>query len=259
MWDTRAAGLMVLRCPSLPKSSPYPESTITLQPSKTMFHPDDIELILQMTGLPVEDLPKGFEQEYETRLRMLHRSGSSSAMTSTHLIPLLREYLVGPPDTLVSKTNDWAKVPGGTEIEVVDAASGRSRTAKLIGVVSLGSVAIRFDGESEIHEVANHSVSLSDNYVPDLKMPDASDDDDEPVAPPPKAPAKGKARAKKADPPPEPPSIDWNEIENGELVLVGDAKVDGIFASCNDDGTLCVVVDGVKGSYPVDQVALSPF
>lgn len=225
-----------------------------------MFHPDDIELILQMTGLPVEDLPKGFEQEYETRLRMLHRSGSSSAMTSIHLIPLLREYLLGPPETLISKVNDWAKVPGGTEIEVVDAASGKSRLAKLIGVVSLGSVAIRFDGEPEIHEVPNHSVSLSDNYVPDLKMPTVSDADDEPAPPLKKAVAK-KASAKKSGPPPklDPPQIEWNEVGAGEPVLVGADRKDGQFVGVNTDGTLNVIVGDTTECYSIDQVVLSPF
>jgi len=114
-----------------------------------MMHPTDVEMIRQMTGLPV--VPEKLETEYMAWLGLKHLAGQSGALGVGLLVPLLRQHGYHPrhvkQEAPQGLKQDWSRVTRGTIVEY-DTDDGVIQ-GEYRGIVSTGHLGIQLNGKVE--------------------------------------------------------------------------------------------------------------
>jgi hypothetical protein len=182
----------------------------------------DEESLQRMLGVEPHSFPPAVIAEYELRLQMFHGDGHSGPIGTVAIIDMLRSMKLGPrPRNELPKETDWVRMPkdGSVTVEayVKSAEDGEHKwvIGTYLGIVGVGTLAVRLDGASWVHEFTRKDVRI--------------------------------AREKPPEPVVNPVEGSW-EMDEPVLVEDGNTYLAGVFKAHREDGKIMILVEGKERS-----------
>lgn len=149
-----------------------------------MIHPRNSQQIETIAGLRENDLPNGFEAEYEMWLRMYHTAHSGGGPLPVEmLIPLLRQFSIGRPasgSASMKSVVRWDRMPKGQRVLVT--IGGYGKPAKFVQSISGGTIGVQLDGETRVMELPAVEVRLDNSIPEEINLPSMETDSEVPSA-----------------------------------------------------------------------------
>lgn len=212
-----------------------------------MLLDDDLYAI----GLPEDQLTPEIEAEYLLRQQMYHARGGQGMLPVDMVIDMLRFCGHVPAATVKeAKAVDWRKVPVGRAV-IVD-EQGQKVLGEYVGMLDLGTLAVRIAGRLNLPDFSTYQVSLAPDVIPpDVLVPGEIDKDlldesaDEPEEPP----------QREVERTPKGPAADakWLTLAAGDAVLVNGQPAEFIEEGPSD-GMLTVMLSGSSRPVYVDEL-----
>lgn len=208
-----------------------------------MIHPYNATQIENITGLTLRNLPEGFEAEYETWLRMYHKTVSGGGqLPPSLLIPLLRKFDLGMKPDSVAPTR-WDQMPTGTR--VIAQVGGAGKKGKFIQIVSHGTLGVELEGDPRVREFMPRDVRIDKSFIQDINQLSMGDDREKPDA-----------RVTLLEDAPELLPKEWTEVSPGSPVRADGKDGTLVGPTPKKPGKLTVDVDGKLLEFTQDQVEL---
>lgn len=154
-----------------------------------MFLQQDLDTMMNVTGLSEDALMenKELEHEYMLRLRMFHLDGNQGPLRGIAMIDCLRFCGIEPKPLEVKKTaalTDWRNVPVMTKVLVKRKLPADGSIVQVLGSYlgefAMGRLAVRFEGSNMVEESSAIDVeiapeTLAENVLTSVAS-DAQDD-----------------------------------------------------------------------------------